>query len=36
MEPLYVTDLEFGFHGQEIRSFGQFLQQTDVFGKTKG
>jgi hypothetical protein len=29
--PLYVTNPEYGAHDQEIRSFGQFLSQTDDF-----
>jgi hypothetical protein len=33
--PLCITDLEYGLHGQEIHSFGQFLSQTSVFGKTE-
>jgi hypothetical protein len=31
MGPLEITDPEFGGHGQEIRSFGQFLSETDDF-----
>ena len=34
--PLCITDPEYGYHDQEMRSFGQFLPQTGVFGKTEG
>jgi hypothetical protein len=29
--PLRLTDLEYGSHGHEVQSFGQFLPQTDNF-----
>jgi hypothetical protein len=28
MGPLEITDLEYGGHNQEIRSFGKFLPQS--------
>jgi hypothetical protein len=31
MEPLCITDLEYGLHNYEIQSFGQFFSQTDIF-----
>jgi hypothetical protein len=31
MGPLCITDLEYGGHDQERRSFGQILQQIDNF-----
>jgi hypothetical protein len=30
-EPLCITDLEYGLHGEEIQDFNQFLPQSDVF-----
>jgi hypothetical protein len=29
--PLCIIDMEYGLHGQKIRSFGQFLPQTGIF-----
>jgi hypothetical protein len=34
-QPLCVIDLEFGLYDQEIRSFIQFLPQTDAFRKNR-
>jgi hypothetical protein len=31
MRPLWITDLQYGVHDQEIRSFDQFLPQTGDF-----
>jgi hypothetical protein len=31
MRSLYITDLEYGGHSQEIWNFGQFLPQTNDF-----
>jgi hypothetical protein len=31
MRSLYITNLEYGGHGQEIWNFGHFLPQTDDF-----
>jgi hypothetical protein len=31
MEPLHITDSEYGSHDQEIQSFDQLLPQTDDF-----
>jgi hypothetical protein len=31
MGPLCITDLQYGDHDQEIRSFSQFLHRTDDF-----
>jgi hypothetical protein len=31
MRPLYITDLQYGDHEQEIQSFGQFMPQTGDF-----
>jgi hypothetical protein len=36
MGPLCVTNPEYGFYDKQIPSFGQFLLQTGVFGKTEG
>jgi hypothetical protein len=34
--PLCVTDPECGLYDQQIWSFGQFLPQIGVFGKSEG
>jgi hypothetical protein len=31
MRSLYITNLEYGGHGQKIWNFGHFLPQTDDF-----
>jgi hypothetical protein len=37
MRPLSLTDPEFSLYDREIRNFGQFFPQSDVFfGKTGG
>jgi hypothetical protein len=33
---LCITDRKYEIHDQEIQSFGQFLPQTDIFGKIEG
>jgi hypothetical protein len=33
---LSVTNSKYGLYNQEIRSFGQFLPQSSIFGKIEG